>query len=181
MRDRRGGYTLIELVLGTAIMAIVSVAFASCSSTYALRRRRPRPPGLGAGGHPSDPCRRSTRMPWSTPTRSAWPHRPSWNTWWTSTKARPTPRRPTATPTASPDYRDADRDNDASLLMAATAQWRVGFQPQGRRRGRRRRSTSGQKAHPDRHRPLERHEPGRRRLGRALPQARRRRRLHPSP
>ena len=125
MRDRRGGYTLIELVLGTAIMAIVSVAFASLLK-YVTRSTV----ALDLQGSAQEATRRTlskidedvvhaneVRVASSTfleylvdldqsPAYSA---------------------QADGDADGVPDYRDADRDNDASLLMAATAQWRVGF------------------------------------------------------
>ncbi|MBI5245253.1 MAG: prepilin-type N-terminal cleavage/methylation domain-containing protein [Elusimicrobia bacterium] len=119
------GWTLTELLVGMAIMAVACAAFASLLK-YVMRATT----GVRAQGEAQEEARQAL-MKVEEALAHANEIRVASNTF--VEFVVDLDQSPNYNPDGDmdgdgiPDYRDADRDSDASLLMPATAQWRAGF------------------------------------------------------
>jgi len=121
----RRGFTLVELVIGMAIMGIVCVAFASMLKYMMQSTTAVRVQGEASENSRQALSRIEEALVHANEIRVA-----------SSTFVEfvaDVDQSPLYNPDGDtdgdgiPDFRDADRDADASLLVPATAQWTVGF------------------------------------------------------
>lgn len=125
MSRRERGFSVMEMMVATAIMAVASLAFANLLRYVMLATTVARNQGLAQEDTRQALAKIETALIHANEIRVA-----------SSTCVEfvvDLDRSPLYDPQGDPDgdgipnFRDTDRDNDAHLLLAATQQWRIGF------------------------------------------------------